>query len=176
MALGHPGGGRAKLLYNRGRLLLEEHATDSFQNLFYSILLFRQTTGSYPKNVRIITHAFKARRFLDLHGPAIRWPANRLRVQGLDPVMSRDEYEDTLSGEERFGYGPWKDDALGTGELLSRKRHQRGWDETVQLELGKGLEESVKQLLSGKMVDRLPWNTPPAPERVDSWAIRQEDR
>lgn len=175
-ALGHRGGGRAKLLYDKGLLLLEEHATDSFQNLFFSILLFRQTTGCYPSDIRIITHAFKARRFLDLHAPAIKWPPDRVRVQGLDPVMSRDEYEDTVSGEERFGYGPWKDDALGTGELLSKKRKQRGWDDTAQQDLGKGLEESVRQLLNGKVADRLPWSTPPSPERGDSWAGRQEDR
>jgi hypothetical protein len=88
LAEGHYGGGKTHRLFSKGRILLEESATDSFQNLLFSILLFRRTTGSYPRQIRIITHAFKTKRFLELHAPAIRWPQNRIQVQGIDPVMS----------------------------------------------------------------------------------------
>ncbi|KAF2243903.1 hypothetical protein BU26DRAFT_534126 [Trematosphaeria pertusa] len=174
LAEGHYGGGRARMLFDKGRILLEEHATDSFQNLLFSILLFRRTTGVYPKHIRIVTHAFKAKRFLDLHAPAIKWPADRVQAQGIDPIMSRTELDETVLGEEKYGFAPWLHDPLGTGELLSEKRKRRGWDETATQELGEGLEESVKELLKGKVPDILPWSGPqPAPrESVKSTAIR----
>lgn len=165
LAQGHLGGGRAYELFNKARILLEEYATDSFQNLLLSILLFRRTTGAYPKRIRVITHAFKARRFLDLHAPAIRWPSSRIQVQGIDPVMSRVELKETFQGEEKHGYAPWLHDPLGRGEALSRKRMQRGWEERTAEELGDGLEESVKHLLRGTVLDNLPWIERKLPSR-----------
>jgi hypothetical protein len=157
LAQGHYGGGRTHQLFGKGRILLEENATDSFQNLLLSILLFRQTTGRYPRHIRIVTHAFKTKRFLELHAPAIRWPQNRIQVQGIDPVMSSTELDSTLEGEEEFGYAPWDDDPLGAGKRLSEKRKQRGWNESVMDELVEGLEDSVKELLRGVAPDNLPW-------------------
>lgn len=158
LAEGHLHGGRAYKMFSKGFILLEEQATDSFQNLLFSILLFRQTTGTYPKRIRIITHAFKAKRFLELHVPAIRWPKDRVQVQGIDPVMSTTELESTLRGEEQYGYAPWKNDPLGMGELLSGKRKQRGWDPRTSEQVTQGLETSVKELLEGRAVSNsLPW-------------------
>jgi len=158
LSQGFYNGGRPRELYDKGLVLLEEDATDSFQNLLFSILLFRRTTGFYPKQIRIVTHAFKSKRFLDLHAPAIKWPRNKIRVHGIDPIMSGDEIDETLTGEERYGYAPWTSDALGTGELLTKKREQRGWNVSRVEKLGDGLEESVKQLLKGIVVEDLPWN------------------
>lgn len=174
LAHGQFDGGRVEALLEMGRVLLEEQATDSFQNLLFSILHFRQTTGSYPKDIRIITHAFKTRRFLELHGPAIRWPATRIRVEGIDPIMSSIEYEETINGEQRFGYGPWKDDPLGTSELLSRKREQRGWQRSAAQHLVEGLEDSVRQLFDGTVTDSLPWIEQQEPQKEASIPTAQE--
>lgn len=154
---GHIGGGRAHQLYSKGRILLEEQATDSLQNLLFSILLFRQVIGRYPQNIRVITHAFKSRRFLELHAPAIQWPKDRIQVQGIDPVMSSVDIETTLYGEEQFGYTPWKEDPLGIGATLGQKRKQRGWSDEQKNKLTEGLEESVKDLLDGRASEKLPW-------------------
>lgn len=70
-------------------ILLEERATDSYQNLLFSILLFRQIYGHYPSQICIVTHAFKRDRFLDLHAKAIRWPVNRIQFLGINPPFSR---------------------------------------------------------------------------------------
>lgn len=164
LSQGHIGGGRAHQLYSKGRILLEEQATDSLQNLLFSILLFRQTIGWYPKNIRIITHAFKSRRFLELHAPAIHWPNDRIQVQGIDPVMSSADIESTLEGERKFGYDPWKEDPLGTGEVLGRKRQQRGWNVEQVGQLTEGLEDSVKDLLNGEASAKLPWAQMPKRE------------
>lgn len=154
---GHLHGGRAHKMFSKGYILLEEQATDSFQNLLFSILLFRQTTGDYPKHIRIITHAFKAKRFLELHAPTLRWPKHRVHVQGIDPVMSTTDLESTLDGEEQHGYAPWKDDPLGVGERLSMKRKERGWNAPTGKQLVEGLEPSVRVLLGGEVPESLPW-------------------
>ncbi|KAL6709040.1 hypothetical protein ACN47E_002167 [Coniothyrium glycines] len=157
LAAGHLYGGRTHTLYHKGYILLEEHATDSFQNLLFSIVRFRVATGKYPKQIRVITHAFKAKRFLDLHAPAIDWPKNRIQAQGLDPVMSATELESAIRGEAQHGYAPWKDDPFGRGDLLSSKRAQRGWNEGMVAEFEEGLEDEVKELLRGSRPARLPW-------------------
>ncbi|KAF1911067.1 hypothetical protein BDU57DRAFT_524760 [Ampelomyces quisqualis] len=154
---GHHGGGPTHALYTRGRILLEQHATDSLQNLLFSILLFRQTVGRYPRHVRLITHAFKARRVLQLHAAAIKWPKNRILVQGIDPIMSSQELQSAIDGEETSGYTPWEADPLGSGQELSHKRKQRGWDGSVVDALTHGLEACVKELVQGRVVGRLPW-------------------
>lgn len=156
LAEGHLHGGRAHRMYSKGYVLLEELATDSFQNLLFSILLFKQTTGKYPKHVRIISHAFKSKRFLELHAPAIHWPKAQVQFQGIDPVMSSTELEDTLRGEAQHGMAPWKDDPFGVGEILSNKRRQRGWDENSIAQMG-DLEDSVIALLHGETPEKLPW-------------------
>lgn len=155
---GHKHGGPVKKLFDKQRILLEEHATDSFQNLLFSILLFRRTTGVYPHQVRVISHAFKSKRFLKLHAPAIQWPLDRIRVLGVDPVMSASEYEDTTRGEELRGFAPWVKDPLGTGEVLGSKRKTRGWDEKTVGRVSDGLEDSVRALLTGGPVRSLPWS------------------
>jgi hypothetical protein len=165
LAQGNRGGGRAHKFFTTGRILLEEHATDSYQNLLFSILLFHRTTGKYPKQIRIITHAFKTKRFLHLHAPAIKWPSSCIQIQGIDPAMSSQEYDETMRGEELSGYASWKQDPMGTGKALNEKRKQRGWDESVIKELGEGLEESVQVLLWGKASEVLPWSeTAPSTE------------
>ena len=159
LAQNHKYSGLVQTLFKRNRLLLEEHATDSFQNLLFSILLFKKTTGIYPTQIRIVTHAFKSKRFLELHAPAIGWPLDRIRVCGIDPVMSAREYEDTVKGEEKYGYTPWVEDPLGTGEVLDRKRRQRGWDEDTVDRLIQDVEDvSVRTLLTGSHVNILPWS------------------
>lgn len=137
--------------------MLEEQATDSFQNLLFSILLFRKATGNYPKQIRVITHAFKAKRFLELHASAIRWPKTRIQVQGIDPVMTMDALSSTLKGEEESGYAAWKADPMGTGDLLGGKRKSRGWDASKAEKHFTDLEESVKDLFQGTASDDLPW-------------------
>ncbi|KAJ6283201.1 hypothetical protein J3E71DRAFT_35100 [Bipolaris maydis] len=157
LAQGHLGGGRAYNLYNKGYILLEEEATDSFQNLLFSILRFRNVTGRYPKQIRVITHAFKAKRFLELHAPTIKWPKSRIQIQGIDPIMTQDALTSTLLGEEKSGYAAWKEDPMGTGALLGGKRQLRGWNASTGARHFKHLEDSVKELFQGEVSDELPW-------------------
>jgi len=67
------------------QVLLEELATDSYQNLLFSILVFRKNFGLYPSHVKVVTHDFKSTRFRELHAKAVRWPAERFEVIGINP-------------------------------------------------------------------------------------------
>lgn len=144
---------------------VETHATDSFQNLLFSILRFKQLAGSYPTQVTVITHAFKELRFLELHAPAMKYPADSLRVFGINPPMTLAELRDVQNGERKKGYELFLNDPYGAGELLGSKRTSRGWNTGAIEILVDGLEDPVKRLFewsggpSGEETfnERLPW-------------------
>ncbi|KAL8895988.1 MAG: hypothetical protein Q9192_003330 [Flavoplaca navasiana] len=148
----------------------EPHSTDSYQNLLSSLLLFRSFTTSYPAHITIISHDFKRARFLNLHVRAIRWPTAKTSYIGLDPPESVTSRNELLEGERVRGYGAWKEDLYGVGEVLGEKRVGRGWSvekagailekfEGEEREIIRGLlerkgGEDGKELYSG----RLPWD------------------
>lgn len=144
----------------------EKYATDSYQNLLFSILFFRNKTGAYPEHITVVTHAFKERRFLELHGPAIKWPAYRIRVQGINPPFTLDDLQQTQAGERKNGYVPFEHDPYGVNEPLSGKRERRHWTPgSVEMLAFEGLEPQVERLLRWKggstgrdvFPEQLPW-------------------
>lgn len=149
------------------RISAEIHATDSYQNLLFSILHFHTLTTNYPTRIMLISHAFKRARFLDLHCRAIRWPLPKLSYIGIDPpedVTPRHELE---KGELERGFGIWEGDLYGVGSVLGKKREKRGWQDCALEMVGKVREKSVIELLEwrggadGKEVykGRLPWDS-----------------
>lgn len=153
----------------------EEYSTDSYQNLLFSILRFRQLTGAYPQLITVITHAFKERRFLEQHAPAIKWPGERIRVQGVNPPFTLDELNFTQKGERERAYNQFNEDPYGVRSPLSQKRRARNWNpEKAHIFLGYGLEQPIFQLLewmggvSGWEVfpAQLPWERP---RNITSW-------
>jgi uncharacterized SAM-binding protein YcdF (DUF218 family) len=72
----------------KNQVILEEHATDSYQNVLFSILEFRRRIGYYPTDLTIVTHAFKNERFLQLHAKALKWPKEKVKVLGLNPPFT----------------------------------------------------------------------------------------
>jgi hypothetical protein len=48
----------------RGRIMCENAATDSYQNLLFSLIQYYEILGKWPQMITIITHAFKENRFL----------------------------------------------------------------------------------------------------------------
>jgi hypothetical protein len=70
-------------------VIVEDLATDSFQNVLFSILKYQQLHGHWPDYIYVVTHQFKARRFMDLHLKALKWPRGAAAVDGIDPEFSR---------------------------------------------------------------------------------------
>jgi hypothetical protein len=143
----------------------EQYATDSYQNLLFSILRFRKLVGRYPEFVTVITHAFKEERFLTLHAPAIKWPVHRIRVQGINPPFTLDELRETEDGEQERGFGRFETDLYGVHEMLDSKRRARNWDPKAGEALFGDLGPEVTGLLNwdGGLTGldiypgRLPW-------------------
>lgn len=156
------------MVENGSRTALDTRATDSYQNLLFSILAFRHHVGFYPKHITVVTHGFKERRFLELHAEAIKWPSDRISVLGIDPPFTPKDRGETLEGEMKRGYGVFAGDLYGTRDLLAKKRKDRAWDEGANVALGRGLEPEVQTLLtwnggpSGTEIfpEVLPWQVP----------------
>lgn len=145
---------------------IENWATDSYQNLLFSIIRFRQVTGHYPQVVTVVTHAFKQDRFLELHAPAIKWPPDRIRVQGINPPFTLKELEKTHDSELERAFEPFAIDPYGAGAMIVEKRKARNWDDSRMLSsISMDLEPEVRDLLvytgaeSGREIfpGRLPW-------------------
>ena len=133
----------------KDRVFVERWATDSFQNVALSIMQFplwvKQLQGrhtnrrpdrdlsslSWPKKLIVVSHNFKRSRFLDLHIPALRWPRDQIQYIGIDPPFSSLKMAQIKEGDLQKGHGVWRKDLNGTGEVLKRKREERGWDREV---------------------------------------------
>lgn len=145
------------------RTAIEDLATDSYQNLLFSILKFRKLVGRYPFMVTVVTHAFKEHRF-QLHAIAMKWELYRLRIQGINPPFTNGELQLTERNEREHARDPFADDPYGVRPPLSDKRIARNWDPQV-LE-GLALDEGVDELLqwtggeSGSewFPGKLPWD------------------
>jgi len=72
----------------RSRTVTEEFATDSFENMIFSICRFKEVTGHYPTYITIVSFSFKEQRFVKLHASALKWPRSRLRYIGKDAPSS----------------------------------------------------------------------------------------
>jgi len=107
-----------------GRVYLEEHARDSYENLLYSICRFREVSGHYPTKVTVVGFDFKAKRFTDLHRSAIGFPAANFSYVGLRPAHSLFDHTKAARGEEDT-IRVFKNDMYGCSAALAGKRDIR---------------------------------------------------
>ncbi|KAJ5621481.1 hypothetical protein N7528_006264 [Penicillium herquei] len=162
------------------RIVTEDYATDSYQNVLFSILRFKSQMGIYPQRVTVVTHEFKRARFMECHFPAVGLLPSPpvgdkqsgmnygVTVIGINPPEEVTPLKSLVRGEEGRGIGLWRQDLYGTGEELAGKRAARGW--TSGMETGAfvqvGLEEAVEKLVCWKSgigndfypyMSKLPW-------------------
>jgi len=111
---------------SRSRTTTEEFATDSFQNLLFSICRFKEVTGSYPQKITVVSFSFKKNRFEKLHAVAMRWPSDQFLFIGVDPDSSTGfDLESSLKGEQENSALPFKSDPYGCHTSLRKKRKDR---------------------------------------------------
>mmetsp|Transcript_13689 Transcript_13689/g.40010 ORF Transcript_13689/g.40010 Transcript_13689/m.40010 type:complete len:198 (-) Transcript_13689:4236-4829(-) len=118
--------GMERLSTVRERATTEEFATDSFQNLMFSICRFREVTGHYPVRITVVSFSFKERRF-GMHAGALQWPANKFKYVGIDPPSSTGfNLEESSAGELNDAAKPFKSDPYGcSAPVLQQKRKER---------------------------------------------------
>ncbi|KAG9513339.1 release factor, partial [Aureobasidium melanogenum] len=129
-----------------GRILCEDAATDSYQNLLFSLIKYYEVKGKWPRMITVITHSFKEARFLDCHADAICWPSEKIRVQGLNPPFPLSELRE-VQGLEKETLDLFKADPHGVHAPLSSKRSARQWSANVD-QLGNISDASLPRPLS----------------------------
>ncbi|KAK5789995.1 hypothetical protein VI817_007282 [Penicillium citrinum] len=158
------------------KVITEIHATDSYQNILFSLIEFRLHVGVWPRRITVVTHEFKRRRFMNYHFPALgllppstnsETGSPNVNLIGINPPEEVTPLESIIQGEMSMGIGLWKQDPYGVGEELAGKRNKRGWIPGMEenIFLNKGLEHAVEQLVcwngEGKYafphIHELPW-------------------
>lgn len=111
----------------RARTTSEEYATDSFENVMFSICRFREITGRYPDNISVVSFSFKQERFQTLHVNALRWPLERFHYVGIDPPTSEGfNLVESSEGEKKNSLLPFQSDPYGChSDILQQKRKER---------------------------------------------------
>lgn len=111
----------------RARSVTEEFATDSFQNLLFSICRFYEVTGKYPSKITMVSFTFKQRRFETLHAPSLLWPADRFQYVGVDPPATTGfDLAEATRGEFENAAKPFESDPYGChSDVLRVKRRER---------------------------------------------------
>lgn len=113
------------------RTTTEESATDSYQNVLFSIARFHEVTGIYPASITVISHDFKRERFQQLHRASLQYPEEQFQFVGIDPDWEKVvsvkeqivEYEGiTRKAWERDPYACAKN-----GELRAKRRGRNPW-------------------------------------------------
>ena len=103
------------------RSTTEEFALDSFQNVLFSLCRFHEFTGVWPVRVTVAGWAFKARRFVDLHRAAVRFPLERFHYAGVNgPADLATARRAEASNRRAFAADPY-----GCLKSLAAKRLER---------------------------------------------------
>jgi len=124
------------------RMFQDRYATDSYQNVLLSLIQFplfaqqyRERIGTaaaspqclqWPSHLVVVSHEFKRARFVDLHLTAFKWRRSTEFI-GINPPFSAVKMAEIEDGDKKRGYGIWKDDIYGNGQILSEKRAARGY-------------------------------------------------
>ncbi|KEQ91698.1 hypothetical protein AUEXF2481DRAFT_82958 [Aureobasidium subglaciale EXF-2481] len=146
-----------------GRIVCEDAATDSYQNLLFSLIKYYEVEGKWPQMITVITHSFKEARFLECHADAICWPRKMIRVQGINPPFPLSELRD-VQRLERETLDLFRADPHGVYAPLSSKRAARQWSEDTDLLRGisdASVRHSLQELLETRertmFSQQLPW-------------------
>ncbi|KAJ5293659.1 hypothetical protein N7508_008480 [Penicillium antarcticum] len=147
-------------LIDLSRVITETYATDSYQNVLFSIIRFREHTGVYPERVTVVTHEFKRARFMQCHFPALGlvrigfepeegFDEQKVAVIGINPPEEVTPLETLIQGEAKNGIGLWRQDLYGVNADLMGKRVKRGWSPGIENEMSSnlGLEDVVLDLI-----------------------------
>lgn len=124
------------------QIYLEEYARDSYENVLFSLIKFRQETGKWPIFIKIIGLDFKKDRFLNEHLKVLQFPLKYVEYIGIGPIYPPASYynvdteqyanqklqflEDLEKAEEKNALGPFKENPFGCkGSVLYEKKLAR---------------------------------------------------
>lgn len=107
-----------------GRMIAEEFARDSYENLLFSIARFKEYTGQYPRKITVVGLEFKKQRFINLHRAILHFPIENFSYFGIDPPQLKGN--PPTAGEKANAEIPFSEDPHGcTNKILVNKRRER---------------------------------------------------
>ena len=56
------------------RMIVEDYARDSHENVLFSLCRFQEMTGQYPSHITVVGFEFKRKRFEEIHLSSLRYP------------------------------------------------------------------------------------------------------
>lgn len=107
------------------RVLVEERALDSYQNILFSIVHFWRShpAALWPRRLTIVSHDFKRVRLTDEHCAALAFPLGRVRFVGINPPGLA--LVDGTLPQEAAAVRSWREDRHGMSPDLAAKRRRR---------------------------------------------------
>lgn len=103
------------------RMIAEEHATDSYENLLFSIARFKEYVGRYPELITVVGLDLKRERFATVHRAAIRFPASQFRYVGIDPP---ELYDEAPQGEKKKEQEQGQENAQAQEQEQNKEKQQ----------------------------------------------------
>lgn len=155
------------------RVLLEEFARDSYENLLFSLCRFKEVNGDYPSKVTVVGFDFKELRYTQLHRLAMRFPIEAFKYDGIRPPNGFD-YKRAVGGEAEAYQQFFSDMYACSTVALQKKREERNpFSRTIPYslsspELADLLDWCGPEIFDGK----LPWSLDSRPERAEYSAIQ----
>lgn len=111
------------------RVILEEFARDSFENVLFLICKFYETKKIYPEQVTIVGFEFKRDRFVNCHlSGALGYPEKSVTYIGNSPAppsSANTYFEELLKSEYNHAVKHFQHDLYGTREPLLGKKKSR---------------------------------------------------
>ncbi|WPK23527.1 hypothetical protein PUMCH_000768 [Australozyma saopauloensis] len=113
------------------RIVLEEYARDSFENVLFSLCRFNDLTESYPQYISVVGFEFKRTRFVEHHlSEALGFPKERVFYIGNAPYPGKESdhtqyFEDLDQAEKKHALDHFKKDFYGVRHPLSTKKNGR---------------------------------------------------
>ncbi|OWB58510.1 hypothetical protein B5S28_g4553 [[Candida] boidinii] len=127
--------------FENGKILLEDRARDSYQNVVFSLIKFRELVNKYPKKIVIVGLEFKRFRFIEQHLKVLQFPVADIEYIGIGPEYPEnienlpiEEYQekkdfyfkDLEESEEKFARSPFSKFWFGElGSGLYTKKSKR---------------------------------------------------
>ncbi|KAI9313655.1 hypothetical protein BX666DRAFT_1818119, partial [Dichotomocladium elegans] len=109
----------------KNRMIVEDYARDSHENLLFSLCRFNEMTGQYPSAVTVVGFEFKKKRFYDMHLASIRYPEDQFKYVGIDPPFDPVSATERMTGEANNSLSLFQKDLYGCHSPLNQKRIDR---------------------------------------------------
>ncbi|GME96580.1 unnamed protein product [Ambrosiozyma monospora] len=82
----------SELKNSKDKILLEECARDSFENVLFSLALYKSKFGYYPDRITIVGFEFKRYRFMNQHLKVLQFPETNIEYIGIGPIYPSQEH------------------------------------------------------------------------------------